>query len=121
MDGSTAIICPALSTRRHGSCFRQHEDALRPISAQIALRTSRLLAVSLRTRPTITRPPRHLPSTDGRSRVTGVLADKTPFSHSQRMNYLPLPCAGSASGPGACSRRQAGEVPGPDRWACPEC
>jgi hypothetical protein len=81
MDGSTAIICPALSTRRHGSCFRQHEDALRPISAQIALRTSRLLAVSLRTRLTITRPPRHLPSTDGRSRVTGVLADKTPFSH----------------------------------------
>jgi Thioredoxin like C-terminal domain len=25
--------------------------------------------------------PRHLPSTDGRSRVTGVSADRTPFSH----------------------------------------
>ena len=35
------------------------------ISARITLRTSRLLAVPFRTRPTITRPPRHLPSPMG--------------------------------------------------------
>ena len=63
--------------------------------------------------------PATLALTNGRSRVTGVLADKTPSRATQRRNNLPLPCAGSASGPGACSRRQAGEVAGPDRWGMP--
>jgi hypothetical protein len=28
MDGSTAIMGPALPTLRHGRCFRQHEDVV---------------------------------------------------------------------------------------------
>jgi hypothetical protein len=63
-------------------------ESLRPISARITLRTSRLLAVPFRTRPTITRPPRHLPSPMGQRLYQLVRLTRDVTDHTFETRFL---------------------------------